>query len=675
MSDWFATKSTTAPIKAGLDLEMPFPIFRGSRLLKEMKSGTVMEADIDPLVSRMLGLRDRIRFSSQEVPADDSSSVSEETNQLALELAASGMVLLRNDNNILPLDVSKPYKIAVIGEFATGLPVAGGGSASCTPQYTQNPLELLREYLPNATITHHPGVKTNVLVPVVPASILLSPTTGSPGVDVAYYLDTSSSSSDDPIHTETLSTPHISHLGPPFPIVGLTIPGSHIILTTTLTPSTTGIHTLAVRASGRFTLLVNDKLLLSGESEPDLPTEQFIFNPKLYQTQTTLSMTAAEPYQIELTVRARSSVMESGEPTPYIATLCFEEESPSREEILVSAKEVASKADLAVVFAGRSPEHESEGFDLVETTLPGGQDELIRAVAGAAGRTVVALCCGNPVDAEAWAAIPIPTPTKTLTSDSESPGSTSPGPILSSGSGSDSPCPNPSPGPGSDTGSSSSSGPRVEGIILAHFPGQEGARALAEILTGHKSPGGRLATTWWRDLSTSTGFGSFPAEKKDDGNVLLKYNEGVGVGYRGPGVGLTPGERVRWPFGFGLTYTEFRYEKLETAVKEGMVTCSVEVKNIGKRQGVEVVQLYVLPTCKKDDDKTFWRPEQELKAFKKVEIKKGETVHVVMEVEMDIACRYWDETEKDWRVDPGQYGVKVGDLHGEFVVGSAASAV
>ncbi|KAK0654902.1 thermostable beta-glucosidase B [Cercophora newfieldiana] len=601
ISDWFAVHSTVEPIRAGLDLEMPFPINRGRKLLEAVREGLVTEEELDARVANLLRLRDRIKSSHQD--AAEQPELSEEVSNLAYELASSGIVLLKNDHNILSLDPFQTSTIAVIGEFATNPPVTGGGSASCKPQYTQNPLALLQSAFttanPDSQVYHAPGVRTNAIIPVVPTSLLTS-SSGNPGVTVSYY----NPNSTTPIHTTTLSTPHISMLGPPYDPPTLSPLGSHLTLTTTLTPPTTGTHTLAVRHTGSFTLCIDSTPVLSAP-EPAITTSDYLFHPALYESRIQLPMKSGTPYAIHLTMSARAELMSHGEPTPYGLTLCFEE-GYDTDTAISSAVEAASKSDITVIFAGRSEQHESEGFDMEGIQLPGHQARMIKEVSKVSKKTVVVLYCGNPVEVESWI-------------------------------------------------------DDVDGVICAHFPGQEGGRAVADVLMGAVNPSGKLATTWWKGLERSGSFGWFPAKQGE----VMKYGEGVAVGYR---KGM---EGVRWGFGFGLAYTEFWYGELRVEVDEGkgVLRCAVRVENKGQREGSEVVQVYVVPV---QEGVEVWRPERELKGFTKVLLGAGESRRVELEINLKVACSYWDEGERCWRMEMGTYWVQVGDLTGSFVVAGAA---
>ncbi|KAK3901579.1 beta-glucosidase [Staphylotrichum tortipilum] len=601
MSDWFATHSTVPPIKAGLDLEMPFPFFRGGKLLKEVKVGNVAEAEIDQRALKMLELRDRTQACHQN--EEERSELSDETNRIARELAAAGIVLLKNDNNVLPLSTTTPFKVAVIGEFAYDPVVTGGGSASCKPQYKQRPLDALQTLLsPDSTIRHSPGVRTRCIIPVAPTTQLTS-SSGHPGADVSYFNDSAPST---PLLTELLPSPHVFMLGAFKP--GLSVPSSRLEITTTLTPLSTGPHILAVRCTGAFTLTVDGaEPVLARDTQADVTTEQFLFNPTLLESRATLDMTAGQPYKIHLAMRSREALT-LGEPTPYAATICFEEFA-SELAAIADAEALAAESDVSLVFCGRSDQYESEGFDLEEMALPRAQVDLLRAVARAGKRTVVVLYCGNPIEL-----------------------------------------------PEDVVGA-------VEGVVLAHFPGQEGGMAVGEVLTGKVNPSGRLGTSWWRTLGDAPSEGWFPAKRGEDGEVEIRYGEGVGVGYRSDGVE----KRVRWPFGFGLSYTEFGYHGLKVVVEEEgekpVLRCQIGVTNMGEREGKEVVRLYVGAV-----EAAVWRPERELKAFTKVLLQPGERKVVELEVDLKVACSYWDETGIAWKTEMGRYRVEVGGCREEVVV-------
>jgi beta-glucosidase len=597
MSDWFAVHDTVEPIKAGLDLEMPFPVYRSGHLVASVQSGEVSEAEVDACVLKMLELRDRTKACHGN--HSERSEVTAEASELAREIARSGMVLLKNKQATLP--IANAASVALIGEFARDPVFTGGGSASCIPQYRHSPLEVLRDEFRH--VEYALGMRTRRIIPVAPKEKLRAQH-GLPGVDISFY----NHGIDDPILTERGEDAKIWMLGE-FR-AGLKVPGSHVRLSTSLTPSTTGIHTLAVRCTGAFTLSINGVQVAAGPAV-SISTEQFIFNHILLETRTEVSMVGRTSYNIELIMQGPSKLT-IGEPTPYAATLAFEE-AYSEDEAIEEAVRIAQSADVSIIYAGRNDQYESEGFDLDTIELPTNQARLIQAVSAASKKTVVVLHCGNPIDVSV---------------------------VIE----------------------------HVDAILLAHFPGQEGARAVADLLTGRACPSGKLATTWFKTLDDAPSFAHFPPRKLEDGTVEVRYAEGVGVGYRAPRLE----DRVQWPFGFGLSYTTFETSGLEVAVDEGakpaVLRCSVRVKNTGTVAGREVVQLYVTPPPAASIG-GVWRPGRELKAFVKTpKLITGEEQQVDLVVELDMACSHWEEERRAWRLAPGVYGVMIANQRGEFIV-------
>jgi beta-glucosidase len=263
-------------------------------------------------------------------------------------------------------------------------------------------------------------------------------------------------------------------------------------------------------------------------------------------------------------------------------------------------KQVAEKADAVVLTVGFSPETEGEGWDRT-FALPPGQEQLIREVTAANKNTVVVVTSGGNVDMNAW-----------LTA--------------------------------------------APAVVEAWYPGQEGGRALPQLVFGDLSPSGRLPATFekrWEDNPVHSNY--YP----EPGTNRIAYKEGVFVGYRGyEHAGVKP----LFPFGYGLSYTTFAYSNLAVnranSPTNGDASSAYEltfnVQNTGKREGDEVAQVYVAPPQSKVP-----RPEKELKAFTRVTLKPGETRSVRLALNAR-SFSYYDVDSKQWRADPGEYEILVG---------------
>lgn len=181
---------------------------------------------------------------------------------------------------------------------------------------------------------------------------------------------------------------------------------------------------------------------------------------------------------------------------------------------------------------------------------------------------------------------------------------------------------------------------QVSAILNMFLPGQNGGTATARLLFGEANPSGRLAETWpvsYADVPFGDSFG------KTENEV---YKESVYVGYR---YYLIANKKVRYPFGYGLSYTTFDWKDMQVADLGKRIQVSCTVKNTGTRDGAEVVQLYVAAP-----ESTVWKPERELRAFAKVYLKAGEQHRV--ELSFDKAdLRYFDIRRNDWVMEQGTY--------------------
>ena len=179
-------------------------------------------------------------------------------------------------------------------------------------------------------------------------------------------------------------------------------------------------------------------------------------------------------------------------------------------------------------------------------------------------------------------------------------------------------------------------------ILNGYLNGQAGASATLDILTGAVNPSGRLAETYPIAYEHTPSFRYYPSSERTS-----EYRESIFVGYR---YYDTSKVRVQYPFGFGLSYTEFTYSGLKVDDSGAELT----VSNTGDRDGAEVVQMYVgLPNA------IVFRPEKELKGFAKVFLKAGESRKVKIPFD-DKTFRYWNVKTESWEVETGIYNVMIG---------------
>ena len=193
---------------------------------------------------------------------------------------------------------------------------------------------------------------------------------------------------------------------------------------------------------------------------------------------------------------------------------------------------------------------------------------------------------------------------------------------------------------------------KAPAVIQAWYPGMEGGNALAGVLFGDMNPSGKLPCTFPKRLADSPAhaLNSYPGK---DGTV--RYEEGLLVGYRWFD---TRKIEPLFPFGFGLSYTQFEYSNLRlvpaAAAKDLIVTAEFEVQNVGAREGAEVAQLYV-----EDEKPRLPRPLKELKGFRKILLKPGEKQTVSIPLERS-SFAFYDPQQHGWAAEKGNFKILIG---------------
>ena len=251
-----------------------------------------------------------------------------------------------------------------------------------------------------------------------------------------------------------------------------------------------------------------------------------------------------------------------------------------------SACELATQADTVILCMGLDEIAESEGLDRSNLRLAQNQVDLLQAVAAVNPKIVVVLYSGSVVET----------------------------PWLDN----------------------------CQALLYAALGGQAGAGAVADALTGKVNPCGKLAETWPLAYADVPSAADFATRRK-----TVEYREGLYIGYR---YFTTAEKAVRFPFGYGMSYTTFAYSDM-AADEQGV---SLTVTNTGSVAGTEIVQLY---TAKKNSE--LFRPAKELKGFARVTLAPGEKQRITIMLD-DKAFRFWNVKANRWEIEGGEYELLVG---------------
>ncbi|HCB67132.1 MAG TPA: glycosyl hydrolase [Acholeplasmataceae bacterium] len=184
---------------------------------------------------------------------------------------------------------------------------------------------------------------------------------------------------------------------------------------------------------------------------------------------------------------------------------------------------------------------------------------------------------------------------------------------------------------------------KIKGLLMAYLGGQAASHAILDILYGNVNPSGRLAETFIDDVNQCN------VQLTDDNNAVY-YEESIFVGYR---YYETFNQHVRYPFGYGLSYTNFKYSNFQIKDGKNEFTITFNLKNEGKIKGKEVIQLYI-----GNNASTVYKAKRELKEFDKIELNAGEEKEVTLRLSKD-AFKYYDVNLKKWTIQKGTYHIEL----------------
>ena len=618
MSDWACTYSADKAANHGLDLEMGSnDWFVREKLLPLIEQGVVTEETINEKVRRIYGTCIEMGFFDRPQLDTTIPVYNPKANRMAYEAAKEGMILLKNEDNLLPL--KRVTKIAVIGPNAcynlvtdrqnnvNGITYGGGGSSKVHPWHVTSVLQGIEAEYPDAEVWYAEGI-SNAYKPRLFRSAKFYTEDGKQGLRAKYYKmgqgdgsalpdklmqqqakaagrtedsdngvsavssSVSAKSSDkEPVMERIDRHVDFSWWGTPKEGLG----EDYRVEWEGYVPVERNDSLLFfVDAQGGYRLWIDGKLCLDASASQSFDCRQVAVDG---QKGARLHVKLEYLNQRSLPAEIRLGY-------DYKGNLDFSE-----------ALRLARQADVVIFCGGLDGSIELEGRDR-PFELPYGQDILINQLAEVNPNLIVSLHAGGGVRMSPWI-------------------------------------------------------DRVKAVVHLLYPGQAGGRAFAEMLSGKVVPSAKLPFTIEKRWEDSPACGNYDETRKER---KVYYNEGIFVGYRG-----YDRKQVEplYPFGYGLSYTSFEYSDLqltEIDKKNKSVALSFNITNTGGYEGAEVAQVYVRDIASKEA-----RPLKELKGFQKVFLRPGETKHVSVTLDRD-AFQYFSEKKSDWVFESGEFEIWVG---------------
>jgi beta-glucosidase len=541
-------------------------------LLDVVKSGKISEETIDTAVYRLLLSRFKLGLYDppelvpyNKIPLEVMDGPSHRA--LARETARQAIILLKNENCLLPLDKDKINSIAVIGPSADVCEVGG-----YTGKYSVavSPLDGIKNKIDSSKVQHVRGTGIKITLPVIPHEYLVPPNArpGDHGLLGEYFDNTDFSG--DPIFTRIDSVIDFNY--------SRSSPDSRI-----------PVDYYSVRWTGKLIAPVTGPYYLGGAFDDAI---RLYFNGKKIIDKTLNRNQNSAVIKVEVVKGQQYDLKIEFTEHWYKSKMMLWGAAPDPEKFK-EAEKAAKQADVAIVVIGTDETVEKEGVDRSTLALPGDQLDLVKAIYKANQKTIVVLQNGSPLSIN-WIDENVPA------------------------------------------------------IIETFYNGEEGGNALADVLFGDYNPAGRLPQTFYKS--------------DDQLPSISDYDLRKGRTYMYPVRNFSnlesKKEEVLYPFGYGLSYTEFNYSQLKLSSdkisRKGHVLVSITVSNTGERVGDEVVQLYV-----RDEKASVPRPLKQLKDFKRITLEPGEskTVRFLLQAKV---LNYWDAGRKQFVVEPGMFEVMIG---------------
>lgn len=547
-----------AAIEAGLDLECGNDIY-AKHLLSAYKKGLVSEENIDKATVKVLTARFKLGVfdSTENNPYTKISPDvigSKKHQDLALEASRESMVLLKNENNILPLDVNALKKIAVVGFNANQ--VVFGDYSGLPVIKPISPLEgIIEKVGDKAEVTYVKWKTAARNLNLVEAENLRNDHNDETGLFGEYYDDkflegTPQTRVDKVVNFDPVNNP-------PDPYTNYR--HKSIRWTGYITPNFSGTYKIGVNSDDGVRLWLNNKLVVDEWHNRGMTTDQV-----------EIEMEAGEKYAVKL------EYFDNG--GDAICQLLWEVPTLT-DDLYAEDKAVARASDYVIAVMGINKSIEKEGRDRTDLKLPEDQVNYLKEIYAENKNVVIVLVAGSSLAID-WMDNNIPA------------------------------------------------------IVDAWYPGESGGKAIADVLFGDYNPAGRLPFTFYKSITDLPPMDDYEVS---NGRTYM-YFEGEAL----------------YPFGYGLSYSEFEYKGMKIKQKDDTLTITTTIENIGGYDGDEVAQLYF-----KAPNTSVKRPLKKLVGFKREFLPKGKSTQIEFEVSKK-ELQFWDVKTKQWAFASGEYQFMIG---------------
>lgn len=604
MSDWYGSSHPMESIKAGLDFDFPGPEkFRSVQTIKhllfskaETRDGTIFnENDIDVRVLKILNM---IKYfvdvygTTDFTFDEDTKNNTKETSQFLRQIAAEAIVLLKNEDSILPLKKSDAEDLCIIGPNAKAKCHTGGGSASLNAYYIVSPYEGILNVTEKESLPYSKGCDAHKTL----SNFIENCKTedGEKGLSVKFYQkENHRETGEKPFKVEVVdrSFNKMSDMRDP-----------HIDLEKKLfycdweglytCQDGDGIYEFGCQVAGTALFYLDDKLII--DNKHDQEGGDFAYKSGTIEKKACVQLKHGQTYKVRIEFGSISTSKLN-----VVSEITFGALQVGINKVIDSKLEIEYAVSLAkkhkncIVVIGLNGEYETEGDDRPHMDLPGLTDTLVTEILKANPNAIVVNQSGTPVTVP-WI-------------------------------------------------------DQCKVFLQSYYGGNELGNAIADVIFGNVNPGAKLSLSWPKKNEDNPAFLNFTSHM---GRVL--YGEDIYVGYK---FYEHMKREVEFPFGYGLSYTDFEISDLKTSLKDNDLLVEVTVKNTGKVEGSEVVQVYTSRVSESQAP----RVPKELKEFEKVTLAPGKQTVVKLNLSVKDSFSYFNEIRDKWHLEAGKYQILVGN--------------